>query len=334
MAEQDCCGTVILRGPKGDQGEPGPAAETNVEVKDPITADGSGTEGDPYVIGLGLSADYGNNNLSIGSDGGLYSPIPDGSETIVTAGTGNEVTGVGTVDDPYIVTSTVTAADLGAVTSVTGTGGVTATADGTDVTVSADISAAEGNQLVLDADGLYVSAQTSIGDNTYVLGEGLVQSGTGTAEDPYVLSVSISADAGNSLTYGTDGGLYVPDTSSAEIGDWIDLDYDTANWTALRAPQYRLIGDKQAAIRFQLIPNAGFEINNSQPVTLPAEAVPAVSTYTAGSCSGSATTGGGTVAPALVRFDIHSAADDGKITIVDLRGITNWVAVDAIYWLD
>lgn len=215
MAEQDCCGTVILRGPKGDQGEPGPAAETNVLVKDPITADGTGTEGDPYVIGLALSADYGNNNLSIGSDGGLYSPKPDGSETIVTAATGVEVTGVGTVDDPYVITSTVTAADLGAITTVTGTGGVTATTTGTDVTVSADISTAVGNQLSLNADGgLYVAAQTDVGDNTYVLGEGLVQSGTGTAEDPYVLSVMLSADAGNAITFGTDGGLYVPDVAA------------------------------------------------------------------------------------------------------------------------
>lgn len=210
MAEQDCCGTVILRGPKGDQGEPGPAAETNVLVKDPITADGTGTEGDPYVIGLALSADYGNNNLSIGTDGGLYSPKPDGSETIVTAGTGTSVTGVGTVDDPYVITSTVTAADLGAITTVTGTDGVTATTAGTEVTVSADISTAVGNQLVLDADGLYVAAQTDVGDNTYVLGEGLVQSGAGTVEDPYVLSVMLSADAGNAITFGTDGGLYAP----------------------------------------------------------------------------------------------------------------------------
>lgn len=214
MADQDCCGTVIIRGPKGDQGEPGPAAETNVLVRDPITADGSGTEGDPYVIGLALSTDF-DNNLTLGADGGLYSPAPDGSETIVTAGTGTQVTGVGTTVDPYVVTSTVTAADLGAITTVTGTGGVTASTDGTDVTVSADISTAAGNQLSLNTDGgLYVTAQTSVGDNTYVLGDGLVQSGTGTADDPYVLSVMLSADAGNALTYGTDGGLYVPDVAA------------------------------------------------------------------------------------------------------------------------
>jgi hypothetical protein len=210
----DCCGTVVLRGPKGDKGDPGPAGSTQVLVRDPITADGSGTEGDPYVISLALSPNP-NNNLSLASDGGLYTPIPDGSETIVTAGNGTDVTGTGTTADPYVVASTVTAADLGAITSVTGSSGVASSTSGTDVTITADISTDEGNRLKLGADaGLYVAADTEIGDNTYVLGDTMVQSGSGTESDPYILNVSLSSDAGNALVQGSDGGLYVPEVAS------------------------------------------------------------------------------------------------------------------------
>ncbi|MGW0681829.1 hypothetical protein ACWD2L_00505 [Streptomyces sp. NPDC002754] len=335
MAEQDCCGTVVIRGPKGDKGDAGPPGSTQLRVRDPITSDGTGTQGDPYVIGLSLSTDEGN-NLELGVDGGLYSRRADGSETSVTAGPGVEVSGRGTTDDPYVIT--VTAESLGDITSVTGTHGVTTTQDGTDVTVSADISSAAGNQLLLNDDGgLYVAAPTNIGDNTLVVGDGLTEVGTGTTDDPYVLSTHLSADNGNVLVYGSDGGLYVPDSDSggesAQIGPWTDLPYDTANWTiASVKPQYRLIGDRQAAVRFSLMPKAGVVVNNSHPITLPDEIMPAQSTWKDGVVGGSAKGGAGTVSGATVRFDINIT--DGSIIVIDQRGITTWIGLDTIYWLD
>jgi hypothetical protein len=207
--EPSDCGTVVIRGPKGDKGDQGEPGSPNIEVIDPITLDGTGTASDPYVIGLGLSADAGN-NIGVGSDGGLYSPRPDGSETLVTAGTNIQVTGTGRADDPYVLSAS------GVVTSVTAADGtVTVTPTSGDVTIAAHLSTDADNTIVAGSDGgLYVPAVAPIGDTTYLLGETMVQTGSGTVEDPYVLDVQASADPGNALSIGTDGGLYVADVAA------------------------------------------------------------------------------------------------------------------------
>ncbi|MFJ8934015.1 hypothetical protein ACIRLA_46370 [Streptomyces sp. NPDC102364] len=281
------CGTVIIRGPKGDKGDTGEPGSPNVRVSDPITADGTGTASDPYVIGLGLSTDA-DNPLRLGTDGGLFVPalVWDKTNTYAMPGEGqagklldfksltddnssdfiisrnsagewlttwrqngqilmldrgnNYPGGHLRVYRYSSVAGTELAAGFGGTAAATPTASFTydgqlsldnaattlTPASGIGVYAEDDVFKVLGpdgsvialnpspdpsNQLSLDANGnLYVTATTNVGDNTYLVGDGLQQTGTGTAEDPYILAVHLSADAGNALAYGTDGGLYVP----------------------------------------------------------------------------------------------------------------------------
>ncbi|MXM67084.1 hypothetical protein GR925_27545 [Streptomyces sp. HUCO-GS316] len=137
----------------------------------------SGTAGVNYdpvtgVISADLSTDVGN-VLVLGGDGGLYVP-------------------------PAAVDCTAVRACL------SGTNGVTYT-PGTGV-IEADISDTAGNQLVLDAGGLYVPPVTCAQVRPCLSGV------NGVTYDPVtgVISADISTDAGNTLALGTDTGLFVP----------------------------------------------------------------------------------------------------------------------------
>jgi hypothetical protein len=101
--------------------------------------------------------------------------------------------------------------------------------DGVNIAVTP--STDDGNQLSIGSDdGLYVPAATAIGDNTYALGDGLAQTGSGTTEDPYTLSVGLSTDAGNTAVFGTDGGLYTAG-GSVVAGDGIAVTETDGTYT-------------------------------------------------------------------------------------------------------
>jgi hypothetical protein len=86
-------------------------SETIVTAGTNVTVTGSGTVADPYVVSSGdLDTDQqtlalSGYDLSISNGNSVTLPSPDGSETIVTAGTYTTVTGSGTVADPYVVTA-------------------------------------------------------------------------------------------------------------------------------------------------------------------------------------------------------------------------------------
>ncbi|AMD42772.1 hypothetical protein SEA_XKCD426_31 [Streptomyces phage Xkcd426] len=99
-----------------------------------------------------------------------------GCACALQAGDNVTVTGTGQGADPWVVTAVTDPAEVRA--QLSGTSGVTYNpATGA---ISADVSSTAGNQLTVDANGLFVPA------------------------------VKISTDAGNALVLGGDGGLYTP----------------------------------------------------------------------------------------------------------------------------
>ncbi|MEU6628466.1 hypothetical protein ABZ905_09240 [Streptomyces parvus] len=156
--------------------------------------DGAGYDPDTGVISARVSADAGN-TTSIGTDGGLFTPPGDAVEPTAIEATDSttvdtEVTGTGTAADPYVVSSSV-------ILDPAPPGG--------------------GDQLLQSGpDGLFLECEQvrtcfSAGD------------GAGYDEATGVITARPSADAGNSLSYGTDGGLLVPpggaDPTAVEGGD-------------------------------------------------------------------------------------------------------------------
>ncbi|MFJ5890279.1 hypothetical protein [Streptomyces californicus] len=146
------------------------------------------------VITARPSTDAGN-ALSLGTDGGLFTPPGDAAEpTAIEAADSTtadtEITGTGTAVDPYVVTSSV-------ILDPSPPGG--------------------GDQLLQSGpDGLFLECEQvrtcfSAGD------------GAGYDEATGVITARPSTDAGNSLSYGTDGGLLVPpgggDPTAVEGGD-------------------------------------------------------------------------------------------------------------------
>ncbi|MDX2817497.1 hypothetical protein PV410_34030 [Streptomyces sp. PA03-5A] len=125
-----------------------------------------------------LSGDAGN-VLTLGGDGGLY--VPDADPTVVQAADSSSVdvtvSGTGAAGDPYLVGAVV-------VPDPAPPGG-------------------GANLLHVGADGVYVECADV---------RGCISGEDGVAYDPAtgVITADLSADAGNTLTLGGDGGLYAP----------------------------------------------------------------------------------------------------------------------------
>ena len=167
-----------------------------------LSIGGLGTAASPWNISaIARISTQAGNQITNGTDGGLYVPVNDGSETIVNGGGDVTVTGDGTPGDPYTVSFTETTTTM---VYAPGTQLLTYTnEDGT--AQNADLSA------LLQA--IQVADTNTVDMNL---------SGTGTTADPWIISssVDISTQAGNTLTVGTDGALYVP-TSTADGSETI-----------------------------------------------------------------------------------------------------------------
>ncbi|MFC8723766.1 hypothetical protein [Streptomyces bacillaris] len=150
--------------------------------------DGAGYDEATGVITARPSTDAGN-SLEYGTDGGLLVPPGGGDPTAVEGGDSDtvatEVTGTGTAADPYVVTSSV-------ILDPAPPGG--------------------GDQLLQTGpDGLYLECEQV---------RGCISAGDGAGYDEAtgVITARPSTDAGNTLEYGTDGGLLVPGAAELEVG--------------------------------------------------------------------------------------------------------------------
>ncbi|MER7742303.1 hypothetical protein ABTX34_28980 [Streptomyces sp. NPDC096538] len=141
---------------------------------------GDGAAYDPGTgeISARPSTDAGN-LVTFGTDGGLLATAPAAAPTAVEGGTtptaNNTVTGTGAPADPYVVT--------------------------TDVILDPAPPGGGANLLEAGADGLYVECADV---------RTCFSAGDGAAYDPGTgeISARVSADAGNTVTIGGDGGLY------------------------------------------------------------------------------------------------------------------------------
>ncbi|AIV35630.1 hypothetical protein [Streptomyces sp. CCM_MD2014] len=232
------------------------------DVRGCFTAgDGIAYDPDTGEIAARVSEDAGNQTV-IGTDGGIYTPASGGSSTSLAAGDSDTVdttvAGSGTEADPFVVSSTVildpTPPQGG--TNLIGSGteglflecadvrGCFTAGDGiaydeTTGEIAARPSTDAGNGVSFGTDGgLYAPAASTAlqaGDTNTV---DTTITGTGEAGDPYVVAADVivapepngleatddgllvapSADAGNQLTMGTDGRLFVPPDEPLEIG--------------------------------------------------------------------------------------------------------------------
>lgn len=150
------------------------------QVRGCISA-GSGTTYNPTtgVMSAKLSTDAGNGTV-FGSDGGLYSAPGGGSPTVLQVGDtpsiDNTLTGTGTAASPYLITSA--------------------------VRLDATPPGGGSNLIGSNADGLYVECASV---------RTCFSAGNGASFTPAsgLIAARISTDAGNTVTFGTDGGLKV-----------------------------------------------------------------------------------------------------------------------------
>ncbi|MFI2434634.1 hypothetical protein [Streptomyces sp. NPDC018693] len=169
---------------------------------------GDGIAYDPATgeIAARPSADAGN-TVAFGSDGGLYSAGGGaGTPTDVQGGdtptASTTVTGTGAAGDPYIVT--------------------------TDVTLDPAPPGGGTNLLHESPDGLFVECADV---------RGCLSAGDGIAYDPATGEIAArpSADAGNAVTFGADGGLYAPAGGTAAVETACGLTGDGSLATPLAA---------------------------------------------------------------------------------------------------
>ncbi|MFD3612386.1 hypothetical protein ACFWXA_30830 [Streptomyces atroolivaceus] len=150
-------------------------------------------------IGAKISTDAGNTTI-IGGDGGIYTPTPAGSEPTVFQVEDSETVdttliGTGTAADPFIVSSS----------------------------VILDPAPPGGGSNLVEAgpDGLYVECADV---------RTCFSAGDGAAYDPAtgVISARLSTDAGNTVSFGGDGGIYAPPGGGSptvlEVTDSTNLD--------------------------------------------------------------------------------------------------------------
>ena len=152
---------------------------------------GDGAAYDPAtgVITARVSADAGNSTV-FGSDGGIFTPAGGGGEPTALGVTDSTtldltVSGTGTAADPYDITGT----------------------------VILDPAPPGGGDQLLQAgpDGLFLECEQVRG--CFTAGDG-----AGYDETTGVITARPSTDAGNTVEYGTDGGLLVPAAAALEVG--------------------------------------------------------------------------------------------------------------------
>lgn len=172
-------------------------AVTCDQVRPCISAgDGASYDPDTGVVAARPSTDAGN-TLGFGTDGGLLVP-PAGAPAVEAGDTDTvdtTVTGTGAPGDPFVVSAD----------------------------VKLDPSPPQGgtNLIGSGADGLFLECADV---------RGCISAGDGIAYDPGtgVLAARPSTDAGNTLGFGTDGGLLVPPADPLEVGCGLQGDGTTA----------------------------------------------------------------------------------------------------------
>ena len=100
---------------------------------------------------------------------------------------------------------------------------------GSPYTVTADISALEGNGLTCEADGLYAGGSITVEDTACIALDGV-----GSVADPLTASPVFSADAGNVLECRGDG-LYAPAAGAAGATNFALFEDNGSNPTVLPA---------------------------------------------------------------------------------------------------
>lgn len=120
-----------------------------------MTLTGTGATGDPYVISSAVKLSADENNCAVfGTDGALFVPCPDGTETLVEGGNNIIVTGDGSEGNPYVVSAN----------------------------FSNSISTDPNNCISLGTDGgMFVPC----GDTALTSGNGTTLAGAGTGGDPF-----------------------------------------------------------------------------------------------------------------------------------------------------
>lgn len=201
MARCGCasgCACSVVQGPgvtvtgTGSPANPyvisaGDAVPTTVTDLDTPTVDTVVTGGPAYVVSGNVKISASPNNCLDANADGLFVACPDGSETIVQQGANVTVTGSGTVADPYIVSSTGGGGGGGTPLAVTDTSTVNLTINpALPQNLSADvkISAAPGNTVTVNADGLFVPASPAPVEVDCGI------KGSGTVADPLMANVA------------------------------------------------------------------------------------------------------------------------------------------------
>lgn len=229
-------------------------SETKVEAGEGVMVSGNGTDQNPYVIeasnrpgngalncravrrclsaGDGLDYDEvtgeikarpsrdDGNAMTVGDDGGLY--VPNGNGCCCNGGGGKPGNGDGGGND----------GDTPEPITVEGGESESATADvtkdGTTYTVTPEtkVSGEPGNALAINDDGLYVPASGGNADGSETIleaGDNVTVDGTGTADDPYIVSATSSGDGGGGTPPQLDGGETETATNSVN-GDVVTTD--------------------------------------------------------------------------------------------------------------
>jgi hypothetical protein len=230
------------------------ATPTAVEVTDTPTVDlsltGTGTAADPYDVSAAVILDPtppggGSNLLHAGAEG-LFVECSD-VRSCLTAGTGidyDQATGTINAEAAALVT-----ADSDCI-ALTGDGTA-----GAPLTAAPVIDPAPGNALACGPDGLLVTPGAVDCDDV----RPCLSAGDGIAYDPAtgVITARPSADAGNTLAFGTDGGLMVPPAAggtptAVEGSDTPTVDV-TVTGTGTGGDPY----DVSAAVRLDASPPGG-----------------------------------------------------------------------------
>ncbi|MEC3995155.1 hypothetical protein VSR01_17095 [Actinacidiphila sp. DG2A-62] len=236
------------------------------------------------TFGVELSADPGNTTV-IGSDGGLFTPPPGAAAPTVVQAQDSPtvdvtVSGTGTAADPYEVGAAVILdpAPPGGGTNLLGAG---------------------PGGLSLECDDV----------------RGCFSAGDGAGYDPAtgVITARLSADAGNSVAFGTDGGLFAPPASGGaatalEVTDSSTVDL-TLSGTGTAADPY----DVTAAVKLDPAPpGGGTNLLGSGPGGLSLECDDVRGCFSA--------TGPATYDPATGTFGVELSADPGNTTVIGSDG--------------
>lgn len=129
---------------------------------------------------------------------------------VIVAGSGTTLTGSGSVGSPYVISADVEALEVADTDTVDLT---LATGDPQQLTADVKVDPA-ANLLTASSAGLAVTCedvQDCVGE-AVAAGQGLEYDDAGNA-----LSASVSGDAGNAVTYGSDGGLYAAGAAAAIV---------------------------------------------------------------------------------------------------------------------